>query len=223
MKAKIITVLFLAASGLMPAAFGQSPTSPDPSVQDAPTVPETPRAAAAPAINPTSPSRANQVVYNGRLPTVQELTDAASAKGSTITRVEQTESEILTTYRFASGQESVVAYRLLPTAGSKATVSAPVVTSAPPSVVYVPSSRAVYYDSYRYYDPWYWYPYAYPYSTVAFGIGFGYYGYHYGHHHGHGGGYYHGGYGHGGHYRSGYAHGGHYRGGYSHGGHHRHR
>ena len=205
MKTKIITAV-VAASGLMSAAVAQSSASvsnrvPDaPTVADAPVVPVATRAEA--SRTTTGP---NQVVYTAQLPSAQQLTDAAVAKGTTILKIEQTPSEMMTTYRFSSGQESVVAYRLLPAAGSvsSSTSTSTVVVSQPPSVVYVPSPRVVYYNSYPYYYPWYWN------APISLSFGFGYYGgygYYGGHHHHHGG-------HHGGHYRGGYGygHGSHYR------------
>jgi hypothetical protein len=202
MKTKIITAA-VAASGLMSAAVAQSSASVSSRVPDAPTVADAavvPLAARADASRTrTGPS---QVVYTAQLPSAQQLTDAAAAKGSTILKIEQTPAEMMTTYRFSNGQESVVAYRLLPAAGSasNSASTSTVVAPSAPSIVYVPSPRVVYYDSYPYYYPWYWNP---PIS-VSFGFGYyGGYGYYGGHHHHHYGGHY--GYGHG------HGHGSHHR------------
>jgi hypothetical protein len=181
MKTKLITVFLVAGSGLLPAAVAQSSRSVSSTVPDAPTVANAPVAPSAPRVSaiPTT-TGPNQVVYTAQLPEVQELTDAAAAKGTTILRVEQTPSEILTTYRFSNGQESVVAYRLLPAAGSASTSR--VVIPPPPPVVYVPSPRVIYYDSFRSYDPWFWH------SPISFRIGLGFHGghhHHRWHHHGH--------------------------------------
>src|SRR5215207_8189594 len=118
MKTKFITA-GLAASWLISAAVAQSSPSISPSVPDAPTVADAPVAAAAAGVDSTPTTTGpNQVVYTAQLPSVQQLTDAAAAKGTTVLRIEQLPSELVTTYRFSNGQESVVAYRLLPAAGS---------------------------------------------------------------------------------------------------------
>jgi hypothetical protein len=189
MKMKFITALALAAGGLMSPAVAETSGVVSNGVPDAPTVADAPLASAARTVDSAPKTTGpNQVVYTSQLPSVQELTDAAAAKGTTILRVEQLPSEILTTYRFSNGQERVVAYRVLPSAGSVS--SSTVVIPPPPPVVYVPSPRVVYYDSYRSYDPWFWNP------PVSFRIGLGFYGGHYhqrwyhdghhrwGHHHG---------------------------------------
>jgi hypothetical protein len=193
MKTKIITVFLLATSGLVPAGLGQSPTTPAPSVQDAPLAPAAPVAPASPMVDsPTGAPPPNHVVYTAQLPSVEDLTNAATAKGTTISRVDQTSSEITISYQHANGQVNVVAYRLLSDTGNSRSV--PVVTRPSPPVVHVPRTRVVYYDSYRSYDPWYWYP------PVSLSIGLGF---HHGHHHSwhHRGGYHRGGHGHRYHHR----------------------
>lgn len=211
MKTKIVTAL-MAAGGLISATFAQSSASVSNSVPDAPTVADAPVVQVAARVDATRTTTGpNQVVYTAQLPSAQQLTDAAAAKGTTILKIEQSPSEMMTTYRFSSGQESVVAYRLLPAAGSvsNSTSTSTVVVPPSPSVVYVPSPRVVYYDSYRSYYPyypyypWYWNP------PISLSIGFGYYGgygYYGGHPHHHRHGWHHGG-----HYRSGYGHRAHYR------------
>jgi len=172
MKTKLVTAFLLATGGFLPAMIGQTPSTPAPAVS-ASTNSDSEQPVTAP----------NQVVYAARLPTAQELTDAAAAHGTTISRIEQTSSQITATYQLGNGKVNVVSYQLLPAAGSGAT--AQVVTTPPPAVVYVPSPRVVYVDSYRTYDPWYWYP------PVSLSIGLGFRG----------------GYGHGGFYRGGFGHG----------------
>jgi hypothetical protein len=187
MKTKIITAFFLAASGFTPVVFAQALTTPPPVVSDAPTVGPAPTVGLAPTVAsaasaPGAPSP-NQTVYTAQLPTVQELTNSAAASGVTLTRVEQTTSQVTVVYQLTNGQVSVVSYQLLPAAtGVTGVTTAPIVTTPPPRVVYIPTSpRVVYYDSYPAYDPWYWY------SPVSLSIGLGF----------HGGGYYRGGFGHG--------------------------
>jgi hypothetical protein len=128
----------------------------------------------------TAPS---QVIYSPRLPTPAELTNAATAQGVTIARIEQSTSQVTVTYQLANGQTNVVSYQLLPAAGSA------VATTTPPPTVVETAPRVVYYEpAYGYYPayyPGYWYP---PVSVrLGFGYGFrGGYGFH--------GGYFHGGF-----------------------------
>ncbi|MEO6005849.1 MAG: hypothetical protein ABIZ04_25740 [Opitutus sp.] len=172
MKTKIATAFLLAIGAVLSTAIGQTPSTPAPSVSVAPR-PDDPSMAVTP----------NQIVYAARLPTAQELTDAASARGTMINRIEQTGSQITVSYQLGNGQVNVVSYQLLPAAGAAPTTA--VVTTPPPTVVYVPSQRVVYYDPVRTYDPWYWYP------PVSLSIGLGFRGGYYG------GGHFRGGYGHG--------------------------
>ena len=172
MKTKIATAFLLAIGALLSTAIGQTPSTPAPSVSVAPR-PDDPSVGLTP----------NQIVYAARLPTAQELTDAASARGTVINRIEQTGSQITVSYQLGNGQLNVVSYQLLPAAGAAPTSA--VVTTPPPTVVYVPGQRVVYYDTVRAYDPWYWYP------PVSFSIGLGFRGGYYG------GGHFRGGYGHG--------------------------
>ena len=195
MKTTAIRALLAFAGSWTSAVFAQSVSATTPSIPDAPTAPSAPVAAAAPTISaPGEMTAPNQVVYTARLPAVQELTDAAAAHGTEISRIEQSTTQITVTYQLANGRTNVVAYQLLPSPGSASSgtriVSSPpptVVTAPPPAIVYTPRQRVVYYDTYPTYDPWYWYP---PVS-LSFGFGFG------GGRHG----YYRGGYGHGFHHR----------------------
>lgn len=173
MKTKIITAFLLAASGFMPGVVAQTPSTPAPVVAASSTT----DSASAPSVSPAP----NQIVYAPRLPSAQELSNVAAAQGLTVTKIEQTSTQVTATYQAANGQTNVVAYLLLPTANASTSVR--VVTTPPPTVVYTtPAPRVVYYDSPGYYDPWYWYP------PVSLSLGFGFHG---------GGGYYRGGYGHG--------------------------
>lgn len=154
------------------------PTTPAPVVVTAPAQPEAPRA--------TTPDRVTQTVYTPKLPTAQELTDAAAAQGLTVERISQTDLQVIAFYRSANGQPITVAYQSLPPAGVvQAPTPAPapvVVTTAPPTtVVYESAPRVIFYDTPRYYYPRAYYP------PVSLSFGFGYRGGYYGHgHHGHG-------------------------------------
>ncbi len=193
MKTKLVTLLCLAAGGLLSGASAQSQPGTS-TIPDAPTAPAAPLAEAAPTVaaDTAANTALNQTVYTARLPSVQELTDAAAAKGTRITRVEQSDARIVATYQLANGQTQTVVYQTLPAAGK--TGSATLVTTPPPAVVYVPRSRVVYYDASPAYDPWYWNP------PVSLSFGFGFYsGHRFG---GHSfGGYRHGEFGHGFHHR----------------------
>jgi len=142
----------------------------------------------------------NQTVYVPRLPSAQELANAAAGQqGVAIDRIEQTASQVTVVYKLPNGQTNAVAYQLLPAAASAPTQTpgAPTQTlvtptTPAPTVVYQTAPRAVYYSdpspyyysSDGYYPSYYWYP------PVALSLGFGY-GYF------HGG--FHGGFHHGGH------------------------
>lgn len=167
MTTKLITAFLVAGSGFMSGGFAQENPSAVPS----------PMTTAAPATAPMAP---HQIVYTPRLPSAQELTNAAAAQGVTVTKIEQTDSQIVATYQSANGQINVVAYLPLPSAAAPS-ANPTVVVSQAPRVVYAPAPRVVYYEPVGYYDPWYWNP------PVSLSIGLGFYG--------HGGNY------HGGHYR----------------------
>lgn len=171
MKTKLITAFLLAGTGVMPGLLAQENATVDPA----------PAAVSAPTVAPIA---VNQTVYTPRLPTAQELTNAAAAQGVTVARIEQSEAQVVVTYQYSNGQTNVVAYLPLPSSVTPS-VNPTVVTTAPPTVVYAPAPpRVVYYSSPGYYDPWYWYP---PVS-LSLGFGFsGHSGYRYG---GHYGGYY---------------------------------
>lgn len=163
------------------------PTTPAPVVVTAPAQPEASRA--------TTPDRVTQTVYTPKLPTAQELTDAAAAQGLTVERISQTELQVIAFYRSASGQPITVAYQTLPPAAvvqAPTPAPAPVVVNTSPAVVhtapqttvvYESAPRVIYYDTPRYY---YHYPRTY-YPPVSLSFGFGYRGGYYGHgNHGHG-------------------------------------
>lgn len=160
-------------------------------------MPSTPAPAVAPA-STSAPAGSNdlstvlqpgQVVYAPRLPTPEELTAVAQARGYTVARIEQAANQVTVAYDLPGGQRSVVAYVLL----SSAATAGPIATTPAPTVIYAPARRVVYYDPVVY-DPWYYY------SPVALSIGLGF-----GHYHG---GWYGG--GHGG-WRGGGHHGGWHR------------
>jgi hypothetical protein len=168
-----LAVLVLGSAVLLTALRAQMPTTPPPPVPAE-------LAAPAPTLNdPAQPLRPTQLVYAPRLPTVQELSDVAKARGYTVERIEQSAAQVVVAYRLPDGRSSVIGYVLLANTGAAA---APVVSPAP-VVVYEPSPRVVYYSSY--YDPWYYYP---PVTLgLGFGIGHGFYGGYHGGCHGHGG------------------------------------
>jgi hypothetical protein len=142
---------------------------------------------------PAQPAPAPQpdrVVYAPRLPTVQELTNAAAAGGFAIARIEQTPTQVTVVYKLADGRPDTVAYAALPppsTGTTAVAVPSPapkVVVTPAPTVIYTRSPRVVYYDPW-YYDSWSYYP---PVS-VSLGFGYGRYwggGHYHGHHGGHG-------------------------------------
>ncbi len=142
--------------------------------------------------------RVTQTVYTPKLPSAQELTDAAAAQGLTVERISQTSLQVIAFYRNAHGQPITVAYQTLPPAGVvHSPAPAPVVVSTAPAVVsvapaptviYESAPRVVYYETPRYYYPRTYYP------PVSLSFGFGFRGSHFGHgghyrhggHHGHG-------------------------------------
>ena len=157
---------------------------PNNSVVVSPSAPLSPNVA--PTVTPATAVTPNQIVYALRLPSVPELTNAASAQGLTIEKIEQTNTQITVVYRYGNGQINAVAYLLLPTGGASAN-PLPTPATPPPAVAYYePAPRVVYYDdSYGYwpgYYPYYWYP------PVSFRVGLGF-NYHYGYHGGYGGGF----------------------------------
>src|SRR5882672_2521482 len=147
MKTKIIAASFLGAAFLAGGVLAQTATLVS--------TPTTPAPVLATAATPTP----NQVIYKPRLPSAAELTNAASAQGLTVQKIDQTGSQITVVYQYSNGQTNTVAYQLLPTAAT-APAAAYVPTTPPPTVVYEPAPRVVYYDSYpsAYYYPSYWYP-----------------------------------------------------------------
>ncbi len=155
------------------------------------------------AANPAETPAINHVVYLAQLPAPADLIKAAAAQGTTITRMDQTNNQIVVVYQYAGGRSVAFAYTLLSAAGSAPGVPAsanqmvipsgpaPAVATTAPSttVVYTSPPPAYYYPTYvSTYDPvWdFWAP-------VAIGIGLGW-GWHGGHWYGgHGG--WHGGHG----------------------------
>jgi len=169
------------------------------------TVALSPTEAASPAQPAVAPALAlptpNQIVYVPRLPTAQEITNAAAAQNIAIDQIQQTSTQVIAVYRYGAGQTNVVSYQVLPTA----TAGVPVTTTQAPTVVYQQqptttvvyqsAPRVVYYSDPVYYPNYYWWPGP---VSVSLGLGYGWGGHW-------GGGYrggYHGGYhggGHGGH------------------------
>jgi hypothetical protein len=184
--------LLLAAAASVGAARAQTQTQANAPVAQpsspAPVVVQPPAPAAT-----STPTGVTQIVYSPKLPTAEELTNAATAQGYTVEKIVQTANQVIAFYRTANGQATTVAYQSLPPSGTAApaaattTTAAPavVVTSPPPTtVVYETAPRVVYYNDYpRYYYPRVWYP------PVSLSFGFGYRSHHGGfhHHHHHGG------------------------------------
>ena len=175
MKTKLVT-LILGAAALAGAAGAADSSSPSGTVS----IPTTPApaiaaTAAAPVAAP-SPTP-NQIVYTPRLPSPAELTNAATAQGLSVERLEQTATQILAVYRSSNGQLNTVAYQTLPPSGATTSASAPVVAmtsqQSAPTVVYDSAPRVVYYDSY---DPFYYPRVYYPPVSLRLGFGFGYHG-----------------------------------------------
>lgn len=138
------------------SAFAQAPVeTPQPAASQ-------PTASSAQTMTPP-----NRTVYGPRLPSAQELSNEAAAQHLTITQIDETAAQITVTYRDDQSQITTTVYQLLPAANA-AVSSVPVPTTSAPKVVYVPSTRVVYYD----YDPFYYTPW-YSYPRVSLGIGFG--------------------------------------------------
>lgn len=200
------TPILLLAVALTAGAASAQTASPAPVAQPstpAPTIENAPAPAVVQVQNSTAPATTSaptsvtQIVYSPQLPSIADLTSAASAQGLTVERIVQTAGQVIVFYRNASGQASTVAYQSLPPSGTApataaavtttATVATPattaprvVVVSQPQTVVYETAPRVVYYDDYpRYYYPRYYYP------PVSLSFGFGYRSYHGGGHHHH--------------------------------------
>ena len=166
MKTKLSVIAVVGAAGFTSGAIAQ-------------TVVATP--SPAPSVSATSPALVpGQTIFSNRLPTPPELTNAAAAQGVTIDRIEQTNAQVVVAYKFADGQTKVVAYQLLPVAGSVTAATSPSVivqpapTTVPSTLYYEPAPRVVYYD------PFY-YPYSYgsgwyPPVSLSLGLGFGFHG-----------------------------------------------
>jgi hypothetical protein len=139
---------------------------------------------------PVPAPQSDRIVYTPRLPTVQELANAAAAGGFAIERIEQTPTQVTVVYKLTDGRTDTVAYAALPPPSpGTTTVAVPspapkVVVTPPTTVIYTRTPRVIHSDPW-YYDPWYYYP---PVS-VSLGFGFGHYwggGHYHGHHGGHG-------------------------------------
>eukprot|EP01012_Entosiphon_sulcatum_P023914 TRINITY_DN29052_c0_g1_i1.p1 TRINITY_DN29052_c0_g1~~TRINITY_DN29052_c0_g1_i1.p1 ORF type:complete len:231 (+),score=8.60 TRINITY_DN29052_c0_g1_i1:257-949(+) len=192
MKTKLYTCFMFSSALMAGSALAQTTSAVATPPAPAPTQPTvTPT-------EPMAPATVNQTVYGQRLPTVDELSNAAAAQGLTVVRIEKTATQITATYRYPSGQVNTVAYLVLAN-GSTAPAQVVSPTSPPPPTVYyynTAPTRVVYYDdcvpaAYYYGYPRYWYP------SFSVGLGFrggGYYGG------------YHGGGGHGGGHRGGPRH-----------------
>jgi len=176
MKTKLYACLVL--SSVLVAGSARAQSAPATVPAPAPAQP-----AATPG-EPTVPAAVNQTVYGQRLPTVDELSNAAAAQGLTVVRIEKTATQITATYRYPNGQTNTVAYLLLSgRSAAPAQVVSP--TSPPPPTVYyynTAPARVVYYDDYVPAAYYYGYPrYWYPSFSVGVGLGYrsgGYYGGH---------------------------------------------
>ena len=113
------TKLSLSAAALALAGFGATCLAQNLSV------PATPAAAGAAAIESRAPDR---IIYLGTLPTPAELTQGAAARGVSVVRMEQTDRRIVAYYQTPGGAITADAYELLTTAGVPV---APAVPSVP--------------------------------------------------------------------------------------------
>ncbi len=130
MKTQNITALIIAAGFFTTAAWADN----------------TPAAPASAATALTAQSTApDQTIYAPQLPSVAELTNAATAQGLTIKQITQSAHDLRITYQTADGQILVVLYRLLTDAGAN------LAQAAAPTVVYAVAPSPVYY----FYDPYY--------------------------------------------------------------------
>lgn len=187
MKTKILLPFVFAAALAVTGARAGAADDPSAAPAATPAPADTEATTPAPAVSMPTP---NQILYVPRLPSAQELANAAAAQKVGIEQMLQTSAQITVVYKYANGQTNVVAYQLLPTANVAQPTPAPKVVyrTAPPRVVYY--SDPYWAPSYAYYPDYYWYP------PVSLSLGFGY-GW---------GGHFHGGYrggfhgGHGGHH-----------------------
>jgi hypothetical protein len=122
----------------------------------------------------------NEVVYTPTLPTPTELVNGASSQGVKVTKVDQSNGQVVVTYAYPNGQVNTVAYQVLPSGGSAPAPSspAPAVAAAGTSTVVYQTAPAyyagpAYYPGYTYGYPGYWplYP-----AAVGIGIGLGFHG-----------------------------------------------
>ena len=115
-----------------------------------------------------------EIIYLPQLPSAESLASSAQSQGIGIVSIRQVSGQELVTYHFASGPDSLIAYRVLP--GGAATAAQPEAVAgampAPstpaPAGVYAAAAPAYYYSSYPNYS--YGYPY-YPWGW--YGVGFG--------------------------------------------------
>lgn len=176
-----LAIVALVAVAVVGNISAQTPSEPPPSPV---AQPEANHGAVSPPLN--------QIVYGSQLPTAQDLSNAASAQGLTIDRIEQTATQVTVVYKTQNGLTSTVSYQLVPRATS-ATSTLVLPTTPAPAIIYSEPPRVVYrYDPYYAYDPFYYSPwYSYPRISLGFGFGYGFRGAY------HRGGYYRGGYVHG--------------------------
>ena len=175
MKTKLFSSAALAAALFVPLALAQNAQTDQAGSSD-----DSAAVAAAPA--------PNQTIYVPRLPSAQELSNAAAQQqGMSIDRIEKTDSQVTVVYKFTNGQTNTVAYELLPAAnGAPVTGPAPrvVTTTPPPTIVYRSSPRVVYYSD-PYYSPYAYYPdYYWPPFSLSLGLGYVWHGGYHGGWHG---------------------------------------
>jgi hypothetical protein len=182
MNIKLLTSAALVAAAVS-SSYAQSPATPN---SPAPTVVSAQQATSN-AVQQPAPTGPTQVVYTPRLPSAQDLTNAASQQGLTVERIEQSDAQVVAVYRNSNNQITTVAYQVLPPAGTASAPTQTTVVTSAPNVTYVttPPPRVVYVEEYYRPYPYYYYP------PVSLSLGFGYRSY--GGYHGgfHGGGFRH--------------------------------
>ena len=162
---RFLATAVLIAGSFVSGAYSEEPSGPPP---PAPPLVEGENV-------PAVQQPANQIIYSQRLPTAQELSNAAARQGLIIVRIEQTAAQVSVSYKGTNGQITTVFYQILPQGNP--TGSTLVLPSTPaPAVAYAAApSRVIYYD----YDPYYYYPwygFGYPSISVGFGLGHGFRG-----------------------------------------------
>jgi len=124
---------------------------------------------------PAMAPRPEQIIYSAKLPEPSDLTEAATAQGSTVEQIIRTSEQETVIYRGPDGTVHTVAYQLLPANSGVSTLAAsglpavPSAIEAPPTsagnltavptdattIVYAAPTAAYYYCDPFYY-PWPW-------------------------------------------------------------------